>query len=45
MSNVKRFSSLRKLGAVTDVVEVYAELTTIPAERMFSLDGVVGVSS
>jgi hypothetical protein len=33
------------LGAVTDVVEVYAELTTIPAERMFSLDGVVGVSS
>jgi len=33
------------LGAVTDVVEVYAELTTIPAERMFSLDNVVGVSS
>ena len=33
------------LGVTSDVVEVYAELTTIPAERMFSLDGVVGVSS
>ena len=27
------------------VVEVYGELTSIPAERMFSLDGVTGVSS
>ena len=33
------------LGVTSDVVEVYAELTTIPAERMFSLDGVTGVSS
>ena len=33
------------LGITSDVVEVYAELTTIPAERMFSLDGVTGVSS
>ena len=33
------------LGVTSDVVEVYAELTTIPAERMFSLDGVVGASS
>tara|TARA_B100000963_G_scaffold360370_1_gene390965 strand:+ start:1055 stop:1468 length:414 start_codon:yes stop_codon:yes gene_type:complete len=29
----------------TEVVQVYAELTNIPRERMFSLDGVDGVSS
>tara|TARA_R100001086_G_C11637480_1_gene203528 strand:- start:91 stop:507 length:417 start_codon:yes stop_codon:yes gene_type:complete len=29
----------------SDVVEVYGELTNIPAGRMFSLDGVAGVTS
>jgi len=33
------------LGTTNDIVEVYGELTTIPTERMFSLDGVEGVSS
>ena len=28
----------------SEIVEVYAELTSIPKERMFSLDGVNGVS-
>tara|TARA_A100001515_G_scaffold142706_2_gene142163 strand:+ start:21 stop:437 length:417 start_codon:yes stop_codon:yes gene_type:complete len=33
------------LGTAEDVVEIYGELTNIPAGRMFSLDGVTGVSS
>lgn len=32
-------------GTTGDVVEVYGELTSIHANRMFSLDGVTGVSS
>ena len=28
----------------SEIVEIYAELTSIPKERMFSLDGVNGVS-
>jgi len=32
-------------AAGSEVVEIYAELTSIPKERMFSLDGVEGVSS
>lgn len=32
-------------GSPSDSVEVYAELTGIPAERMFSLDGLSGVTS
>lgn len=28
-----------------EIVEVYAELTNIPAERMFNLDGLTGVTS
>ena len=32
-------------AAGTEIVQVYAELTSIPRERMFSLDGVDGVSS
>lgn len=32
-------------AAGTETVQVYAELTSIPRERMFSLDGIDGVSS
>ena len=32
-------------GSTNDDVQVFAELTNIPAERMFSLDGVVGVTN
>jgi len=32
-------------GTTNDDVQVYAELTTIPTERMFSLDNVVGVAT
>ena len=32
-------------AAGNEVVEIYGELTNIPGERMFSLDGVTGVSS
>jgi hypothetical protein len=32
-------------GATNSDIQIYAELTNIPATRMFSLDGVDGVSS
>ena len=32
-------------GTTGDIVEIYGELTNIPAGRMFDLDGVVGVKS
>ena len=32
-------------GSGTSAVQVYAELTEIPVERMYSLDGIVGVGS
>lgn len=32
-------------GTTNDDVQIYAELTTIPAERMFSLDNVEGVAT
>ncbi len=32
-------------GTTNDDVQIYAELTTIPTERMFSLDNVVGVAT
>jgi hypothetical protein len=31
-------------SATTETVEIYAELTNIPASRMFDLDGLEGVS-
>ena len=31
-------------SATTETVEIYAELTNIPASRMFNLDGLEGVS-
>ena len=32
-------------GSGTSAAQVYAELTEIPDQRMFTLDGVVGVAS
>lgn len=32
-------------GTTNDDVQIFAELTTIPSERMFSLDNVVGVAT
>jgi hypothetical protein len=32
-------------GSSNEDIQIFAELTSIPAERMFSLDGVEGVSS
>ena len=32
-------------GSSNDDIQIFAELTSIPTERMFSLDGVEGVSS
>lgn len=29
----------------SEIVEIYAELTNIPVERMFDLDGLIGVTS